>query len=83
MKSKVEELTTGIADTRTGVTDVKTFIDGMRSSRDTKMADMHALKAQLKEQNQRLLAVTQVGGRESRLVHTLLRTRRGWRRRTR
>merc|ERR1719509_83924 len=59
MKTKVEELTKGIADTRAGVTDVKSFIDGMRSSRDTKMAELNALKAQLKEQNQRLLAVTQ------------------------
>ena len=41
------------------MTDVKSFIDGMRSSRDTKMADLNALKTQLKEQNQRLLQVTQ------------------------
>merc|ERR1719193_2115555 len=58
-KTKVEDLTKGIADTRSGVTDVKSFIDGMRSSRDTKMADLNALKTQLKEQNQRLLQVTQ------------------------
>ena len=56
---KVEDLTKNIADTRTGVTDVKTFIDGMRTSRDTKMAELNALKTQLKEQNQRLLQVTQ------------------------
>merc|ERR1719471_282798 len=59
IKNKVEELTKNIADTRTGVTDVKTFIDGMRTSRDTKMAEVNALKTQLKEQNQRLLQVTQ------------------------
>ena len=59
-KTMVEGITKGIADTRMGVTDVKSFIDGMRSSRDTKMADLNALKAQLKEQNQRLLQVTQV-----------------------
>ena len=41
------------------MTDVKSFIDGMRSSRDTKMAELNALKNQLKEQNQRLLQVTQ------------------------
>ena len=58
-KTKVEDLTKNIADTRTGVTDVKTFIDGMRTSRDTKMAELNALKTQLKEQNQRLLQVTQ------------------------
>ena len=59
IKNKVEELTKNIADTRTGVTDVKQFIDGMRTSRDTKMAELNALKTQLKEQNQRLLQVTQ------------------------
>merc|ERR1719483_1495339 len=59
LKAKIEGLSTSIADTRTGVTDVKSFIDGMRSSRDTKMADLNALKTQLKEQNQRLLQVTQ------------------------
>merc|ERR1719209_838112 len=58
-KTKVEDLTKGIADTRSGVTDVKSFIVGMRSSRDTKMADLNGLKTQLKEQNQRLLSVTQ------------------------
>ena len=52
-------MTKGIADTRTGVTDIKLFIDGMRTSRDTKMAELNALKNQLKEQNQRLLQVTQ------------------------
>ena len=31
----------------------------MRTSRDTKMAELSALKTQLKEQNQRLLQVTQ------------------------
>merc|ERR1719471_2242846 len=38
IKTKVEDLTKGIADTRTGVTEIKQFIDGMRTSRDTKMA---------------------------------------------
>ena len=52
-------MTKGIADTRTGVTDIKLFIDGMRTSRDTKMAELNALKNQLKDQNQRLLQVTQ------------------------
>ena len=59
LRDKVSELTTNISDTRTGVTEVKTFIDGMRSSRDTKMSDMSSLKAQLKDQNERLLKVTQ------------------------
>merc|ERR1719232_988796 len=59
IKNKVDDLTNNIAETRTGVTDVKQFIDGMRTSRDTKMAELNALKTQLKEQNQRLLQVTQ------------------------
>merc|ERR1719492_468400 len=59
LREKVKELTDNISDTRTGVTDVKTFIDGMRSSRDTKMADMTSLKAQLKDQNERMIKVTQ------------------------
>ena len=32
-REKVSKLTTDIGDTRTGVTDVKLFIDGMRTSR--------------------------------------------------
>ena len=51
------DLTNTITETRTGVTEVKAFIDGMRTSRDTKMADLNALKNQLKEQNQRLMQV--------------------------
>merc|ERR1712140_142394 len=51
--------TDNISDTRTGVTDVKTFIDGMRKSRDDKMTDMSSIKAQLKDQNERLIKVTQ------------------------
>ncbi len=53
----MSELTTNITETRTGVTDVKSFIDGMRTSRDTKMAELNALKNQLKDQNQRLMQV--------------------------
>ena len=37
LRTKVKDLTDGIGDTRTGVADVKAFIDGMRSSRDTKV----------------------------------------------
>jgi hypothetical protein len=59
LREKVKTLTDQISETRTGVTDVKTFIDGMRSSRDTKMADMTSLKTQLKDQNERLIKVTQ------------------------
>ena len=56
---KVQKLTNDISETRTGVTDVKCFIDGMRTSRDTKMKDLADLKAKLKDQNQRLIQVTQ------------------------
>ena len=44
-KTKVEDLTKGIADTRSGVTDVKSFIDGMRSARDQKVANYHSFKS--------------------------------------
>lgn len=59
IRDKVKTLTDNISDTRTGVTDVKQFIDGMRSSRDTKMSDMTSLKTQLKDQNERLIKVAQ------------------------
>ena len=59
LRENVKTLTTNIGDSRTGVADVKAFIDGMRSSRDTKMTDLNALKTRLKEQNERLLTVTQ------------------------
>lgn len=55
----MKDLTTNISDSRTGVSDVKSFIDGMRQSRDTKMQEMNRLKTTLKEQNERLLIVTQ------------------------
>lgn len=41
------------------VSSVKATIDGMRGTRDTQMNDMHALKAKLKEQNNRLLMLSQ------------------------
>ena len=66
-RDKVQKLTNDISETRTGVTDVKCFIDGMRTSRDTKMKDMADLKAKLKDQNQRLIQVTQDKARVSSL----------------
>lgn len=48
-----------ICDTRAGVTNIKTIIDGMRSQRDTSMSDMSQLKARIKEQNAKLLQLTQ------------------------
>jgi len=38
---------------------VKTEIDGMRSKRDTFMSDMSLFKAQLKDQNNRMLHAAQ------------------------
>ena len=67
-RDKVQKLTNDISETRTGVTDVKCFIDGMRTSRDTKMKDMADLKAKLKDQNQRLIQVTQDKARVSILL---------------
>ncbi|XP_043286823.1 intersectin-2 isoform X3 [Venturia canescens] len=59
LNDKVKELSQKICDTRVGVSGVKTTIDGMRSTRDTQLQDMAALKNKLREQNQRLLALSQ------------------------
>ncbi len=53
------ELSSKIIETRTGVAETKNTIDGMRTTRDTQMAQLSALKTQLREQNQRLLTVSQ------------------------
>eukprot|EP00095_Tigriopus_kingsejongensis_P004984 maker-scaffold96_size378025-snap-gene-2.51 protein:Tk04984 transcript:maker-scaffold96_size378025-snap-gene-2.51-mRNA-1 annotation:"intersectin-1 isoform x2" len=58
-RDRIKHITEEIANCRTGVADVKSFIDTMRSSRDEKMNKMNALKQQLKDQNERLLKVTQ------------------------
>lgn len=52
-------MTQKICDTRSGVTKVKSLIDGMRTTRDTQMSDMTQLKAKIKEQNQRLIQLSQ------------------------
>ncbi|XP_026685622.1 intersectin-1, partial [Diaphorina citri] len=57
LNEKVKELSSKITDTRVGVTSVKSTIDGMRATRDSSMAEMSALKAKLKEQNQRLITL--------------------------
>lgn len=41
------------------VSSVKTTIDGMRGTRDTQMSEMQALKHKLKDQNNRLLLLSQ------------------------
>lgn len=52
-------MTQKICDTRAGVTKVKALIDGMRTNRDTQMTEMAQLKARIKEQNQRLIQLSQ------------------------
>ncbi|XP_069671614.1 intersectin-1 isoform X3 [Periplaneta americana] len=59
LNEKVKELSQKISETRVGVSGVKTTIDGMRTTRDTQLSEMSALKARLKEQNQRLVALSQ------------------------
>jgi hypothetical protein len=48
-----------ICDTRVGVSNVKTTIDGMRTTRDQQLQEMSTLKNKLRDQNQRLLACSQ------------------------
>lgn len=59
LNEKIKELSQKICDTRAGVTNVKTVIDGMRSTRDTQMTDMSQLKTRIKEQNQKLVHLSQ------------------------
>ncbi|XP_043682851.1 intersectin-1 isoform X10 [Vespula pensylvanica] len=59
LNDKVKELSQKICDTRVGVSSVKTTIDGMRSTRDSQLQETIVLKNKLREQNQRLLALSQ------------------------
>ncbi|KAK0164640.1 hypothetical protein PV328_003243 [Microctonus aethiopoides] len=59
LNDKVKELSQKICDTRVGVSGVKTTIDGMRSTRDVQLQELAALKNKLREQNQRLLTLSQ------------------------
>ncbi|XP_051159795.1 intersectin-1 isoform X3 [Leptopilina boulardi] len=59
LNDRVKELSQKICDTRVGVSGVKTTIDGMRSTRDSQLKEMAALKNKLREQNQRLLNISQ------------------------
>ncbi|XP_031632299.1 intersectin-1 [Contarinia nasturtii] len=59
LNDKVKELSQKICDTRVSVTSVKTVIDGMRSTRDTQMSEMTALKSRIKEQNAKLVHLSQ------------------------
>lgn len=55
----MRELSQKISETRASVTGVKSTIDSMRTTRDTQMNEMSRLKSTLKDQNQRLIAVSQ------------------------
>ncbi|KAB0793537.1 hypothetical protein PPYR_13157 [Photinus pyralis] len=59
LNENIKELSQKICDTRVGVSNVKTTIDGMRSTRDAQMQEMSQLKNKLKEQNAKLLALSQ------------------------
>ncbi|KAL1517614.1 hypothetical protein ABEB36_001354 [Hypothenemus hampei] len=59
LNDQVKELSQKICDTRIGVSNVKSTIDGMRSTRDAQMQEMSQLKTKLKDQNARLLALSQ------------------------
>lgn len=59
LNDQVKELSQKICDTRVGVSNVKSTIDGMRSTRDAQMQEMSQLKNKLKEQNAKLLALSQ------------------------
>lgn len=55
----MRELSQKISETRASVTGVKSTIDSMRTTRDTQMNEMSRLKSTLKEQNHRLITVSQ------------------------
>lgn len=57
--TKVKDLSQKICDTRVAVTNVKTVIDGMRSTRDTCMSEQAQFKAKIKEQNAKLVQLSQ------------------------
>lgn len=55
----MRDLSQRISETRASVTGVKSTIDSMRITRDTQMNEMSRLKSTLKEQNHRLIVVSQ------------------------
>lgn len=55
----MRELSQKISETRASVTGVKSTIDSMRTTRDTQMNEMSRLKSTLKDQNHRLIAISQ------------------------
>lgn len=59
LSTKVKELSQKICDTRVAVTNVKSTIDGMRTTRDTLMSDQTQCKTKIKEQNAKLVQLSQ------------------------
>lgn len=59
LSTKVKELSQKICDTRVAVTNVKTVIDGMRSTRDTCVSEQTFYKSKIKEQNAKLVQLSQ------------------------
>lgn len=59
LSTKVKDLSQKICDTRVAVTNVKTFIDGMRTTRDTCVSEQTQYKAKIKEQNAKLVQLSQ------------------------
>ena len=59
LNDQVKDLSQKICDTRIGVSNVKATIDGMRLTRDSQMQEMSQLKNKLKEQNAKLLSMSQ------------------------
>lgn len=59
LTEKIKGLSQQICETRSNVTTVKTVIDGMRTTRDTSNSEMAALKTKIKEQNAKLVQLSQ------------------------
>lgn len=59
LTTKVKELSQKICDTRTTVTTVKSAIDEMRTVRDTCMSEQSQTKTKIKEQNAKLVQLSQ------------------------
>lgn len=59
LSTKVKELSQKICDTRTTVTTVKSSIDEMRTVRDTCMSEQAQTKTKIKEQNAKLVQLSQ------------------------
>lgn len=57
--TKVKDLSQKICDTRAAVTNVKTVIDGMRTTRDTIVGEQTQFKSKIKEQNAKLVQLSQ------------------------